>query len=50
MAYNRDLQEDKLAMFGFFGCPDCLSGTAPSVISGAELNVEVIQSRLEDGF
>lgn len=50
MAYNRDLQEDKLAMFGSLDALTACLELAPSVISGAELNVEVIQSRLEDGF
>lgn len=50
MAYNRDLQEDKLAMFGSLDALTACLELAPSVISGAELNVDVIQSRLEDGF
>ncbi len=50
MAYNRDLQEDKLAMFTAY---DALKGCielAPAIIAGAELKRERIESRLEDGF
>lgn len=50
MAYNRDLQEDKLAMFGAW---DALRGClelAPAVVAGAELRTENIRTRLEDGF
>jgi argininosuccinate lyase len=50
MAYNRDLQEDKLGMFEAF---DVLTGClelAPAVVRGAELQREAIASRLEDGF
>ena len=50
MAYNRDLQEDKLAMFSAFDTIRACLELAPAVVSGAELNREQIQSRLEDGF
>ena len=50
LAYNRDLQEDKIALFDAYdairGCLDL----APAIISGAELQVQTIQSRLDDGF
>jgi argininosuccinate lyase len=50
MAYNRDLQEDKLALFNAYdalrGCLDL----APAVIAGAELRRDRIEARLEDGF
>ncbi|MBL8816133.1 MAG: argininosuccinate lyase [Planctomyces sp.] len=50
MAYNRDLQEDKLAMFTALDSLSACLELAPSVIAGAELNVKKIESRLEDGF
>lgn len=50
MAYNRDLQEDKLAVFAAYdalhGCLDL----APAIIEGAELQRDRIAARLEDGF
>ncbi len=50
MAYNRDLQEDKLAMFAAFDTIKVCLELAPAVVAGAELKVDQIQSRLEDGF
>lgn len=50
MAYNRDLQEDKLAIFDAFDTiRSCLELT-PSIVAGAELQREHIEARLEDGF
>jgi argininosuccinate lyase len=50
MSYNRDLQEDKLALFDAFDTiKSCLELT-PSIVAGAELQREQIESRLEDGF
>jgi len=50
MAYNRDLQEDKLAVFDAYdtivGCLEL----APPLIAGAELQTERIRARLEEGF
>ncbi len=50
MAYNRDLQEDKLAVFDAYDATASCLELAPDVVAGAELNVERIESRLEDGF
>lgn len=50
MAYNRDLQEDKLAMFDAFDTVKACLELTPSIVSGAELQTDNIQSRLEDGF
>ena len=50
LAYNRDLQEDKPAMFDSFDTvAACLSVAAP-LIEQTTLRREVIASRLEDGF
>ncbi len=50
LAYNRDLQEDKLAMFTAYDTvAACLDLAAP-VIEQAELRRETIDARLEDGF
>lgn len=50
MAYNRDLQEDKLAMFSAFDTVKACLELTPAVVAGAELNRAQIASRLEDGF
>ncbi|MBC7966080.1 MAG: argininosuccinate lyase [Fuerstia sp.] len=50
MAYNRDLQEDKLAMFTAYDALHASLELAPSIISGAELQLEEIEARIEDGF
>lgn len=50
MAYNRDLQEDKLAMFTAYDTLHASLALAPSIIAGAELRLDVIASRIEDGF
>lgn len=50
MAYNRDLQEDKLAMFDAFDTVKSCLELAPAIIAGAELQRDQIASRLEDGF
>lgn len=50
MAYNRDLQEDKPALFDAFDTVrDCLELAAP-LIEGSRLNRESIAGRLEQGF
>jgi argininosuccinate lyase len=50
MAYNRDLQEDKLAMFDALDTVvACLELAAP-MVEGAELQVERINEKLDDGF
>lgn len=50
MAYNRDLQEDKLAMFSAYDTIRACLDLAPAVVAGAELRRDRIESRLEDGF
>ena len=50
MAYNRDLQEDKLAMFDAFDTIKACLELTPAIVAGAELQRENIASRLEDGF
>jgi argininosuccinate lyase len=50
MAYNRDLQEDKIALFDAYdtivGCLEL----APAIVSGAEIRTDRIAARLEEGF
>jgi argininosuccinate lyase len=50
LAYNRDLQEDKLAMFDAYDTVVACLELAPAVVSGAELRVDRINAQLEDGF
>ena len=50
MAYNRDLQEDKVAMFDAFDTVRACLELTPSIVAGAQLQKEHIASRLEDGF
>lgn len=50
MAYNRDLQEDKIALFDAFDTVKACLELTPAIVSGAELQVDHINSRLEDGF
>jgi argininosuccinate lyase len=50
LAYNRDLQEDKEALFDSFDTVDgCLELAAPLVL-GASLKREAIAARLEQGY
>ena len=50
MAYNRDLQEDKLAMFSAFDTVKACLELTPAIVVGAELQRDQIASRIEDGF
>jgi len=50
LAYNRDLQEDKLAAFDAYDSIVACLELAPAVIAGAELRRERIAERLEEGF
>lgn len=50
MAYNRDLQEDKLAAFAAFDVVKSCLELAPSIVINAQLNRDRIQSRIEEGF
>jgi argininosuccinate lyase len=50
LAYNRDLQEDKLPVFNAFDTVDaCLELAAP-LVEGSELNLAAIEERLERGY
>ena len=50
MAYNRDLQEDKIALFDAYDTIVACLELAPEIVAGAELQVERINGRLEEGF
>lgn len=50
MAYNRDLQEDKLAAFDAYDTVSACLELAPPLITGAELQTAHINARLEEGF
>lgn len=50
LAYNRDLQEDKLALFDAFDAVKACLELAPAIVRGAQLQEEAIAARLEDGF
>ena len=50
LAYNRDLQEDKLALFDAYDTVAACLELAPDIVRGAALNVERINARLEEGF
>lgn len=50
LAYNRDLQEDKPALFDSFDTVEaCLQLAAP-LVAGAKIREEVVAERIEDGF
>jgi argininosuccinate lyase len=50
LTYNRDLQEDKRAMFEAYDTIVACLQIAPAIIRGAELQREAIAARLDDGF
>ncbi len=50
MAYNRDLQEDKLAAFDAHDTIAACLELAAAIVDGAELQREAIAARLEEGF
>jgi argininosuccinate lyase len=50
LAYNRDLQEDKLAFFDAWDTVRSCLALAPNVVRRAELRRERIAARLEEGF
>ena len=49
-AYNRDLQEDKIAVFDAYDTVVACLELAPDIIAGANINREKIEERLEEGF
>ena len=50
LAYNRDLQEDKLALFDALDTVRACVELAPAIVRGATLQKDAIAARLEDGF
>jgi argininosuccinate lyase len=50
LAYNRDLQEDKTALFDAFDTVTGMLGVAAPLVRETKLKRDVIASRLEDGF
>jgi len=50
LAYNRDLQEDKIALFDAFDTIAACLELAPTIVGGAILQREKIAARLEEGF
>ena len=50
LAYNRDLQEDKLAFFDALDTVAACLELAPSIVRMARLQLETITARLEEGF
>lgn len=50
LAYNRDLQEDKLAFFDAIDTVQACVELAPSIVRRARLQVDTINARLEEGF
>ncbi len=50
LAYNRDLQEDKLAFFDALDTVQACLELAPSIVRHASLQVDTINARLEEGF
>lgn len=50
LAYNRDLQEDKVALFDAFDTVDLSLELAAALVSETGLRKDVIAGKLEDGF
>lgn len=50
LAYNRDLQEDKIALFDAIDTVVACLELAPAIVAGAMLQRERIAERLEEGF
>jgi argininosuccinate lyase len=50
LAYNRDLQEDKIALFSAVDTIAACLELAPAIVRGAELARERIAARLDEGF
>lgn len=50
LAYNRDLQEDKVALFDAFDTVAASLDLAAPLVFGAKFRHESIKARLEDGF
>jgi argininosuccinate lyase len=50
LAYNRDLQEDKVALFDAVDTVDACLALAAALVEKTKLREETIAARLEDGF
>lgn len=50
LAYNRDLQEDKIALFDALDTIEACLELAPAIVAGATLQRDRIAARLEEGF
>ncbi len=50
LAYNRDLQEDKLPVFDSFDTVKACLTLSAGLVAGAKINREAISQRLEDGY
>jgi argininosuccinate lyase len=50
LAYNRDLQEDKIALFDAVDTISACLELAPAIVAGAALQRERIAARLDEGF
>jgi argininosuccinate lyase len=50
LAYNRDMQEDKLAIFDALDTVSACLNLAPAIVAGAQLKTAAIAARLEEGF
>ncbi|GIT27958.1 MAG: hypothetical protein Ct9H300mP1_00040 [Planctomycetaceae bacterium] len=50
LAYNRDLQEDKIAVFDAIDTTVACLELAPAIVDTARLNTDSITARLEEGF
>jgi argininosuccinate lyase len=50
LAYNRDLQEDKIALFMAHDSVTANLALAAPLVDGAQFRRDVIEARLEDGF
>jgi argininosuccinate lyase len=50
LAYNRDLQEDKPAIFDIFSTVEACLELAIGIVAGAELQKSRIEERLNDGY
>jgi len=50
LAYNRDLQEDKIALFDALDTVVVCLELAPSVVRAAEVRHDAIDARLQEGF
>ena len=50
LAYNRDLQEDKIPLFDALDTVSACLELAPAIVAGAQLQRDRIAARLEEGF